>query len=161
MRNMRDFMKPGRSVAVAQNGMAASSHPAATLAALDILRAGGNAVDAAIAAVALQGVIDPHMTGIGGRLLRPVLAVGRSPDCLKWFRSFASSRNARPYIEQGLSAIPDNSVDAVTIPGAVDAWCRLSNDYGSKSLEEVFAPAINAAEKGFVVTPRVALDWAR
>src|SRR5258707_12777717 len=62
----RDFMVPGRSLAVGDRGMAAASHPAVTLAAVEMLRSGGNAVDAAIAAIALQGVIDPHMTGIGG-----------------------------------------------------------------------------------------------
>ncbi|MEH2493394.1 gamma-glutamyltransferase [Bradyrhizobium sp. AZCC 2230] len=157
----RDFMVPGRSLAVGDRGMAASSHPAVTLAAVEILRAGGNAVDAAIAAIALQGVIDPHMTGIGGdcfAIYAPasgksvaINGSGRAPAKaeLGWFR------------QQGLASIPDDSPHAVTVPGAVDAWCRLSADYGSKGLDEVLAPAIRAAETGFVVTPRAALDWAR
>jgi gamma-glutamyltranspeptidase/glutathione hydrolase len=156
----RDFMAPGRSLAVGDRGMAATSHPAATLAAVDILRGGGNAVDAAIAAIALQGVIDPHMTGIGGDCFAifapvsgPVVAIngsGRAPAKaeLAWFQ------------QQGIASISDDSPHAVTVPGAVDAWCRLSADHGSKGLDEVLAPAIRAAEDGFVVTPRSALDWA-
>jgi gamma-glutamyltranspeptidase / glutathione hydrolase len=125
-----------------------------------MLRSGGNAVDAAIAAIALQGVIDPHMTGIGGDCFAiyapasgPPVAIngsGRAPAKaeLDWFR------------QQGIATIPDDSALAVTVPGAVDAWCRLSADHGRKSLDEVLAPAIRAAEDGFVVTPRAALDWA-
>lgn len=157
----RDFMAQGRSLAVGDRGMVAASHPAVALAAVEILRSGGNAVDAAIAAVALQGVVDPHMTGIGGDCFaiyapasgKPVAinGSGRAPAKaeLGWFRQL------------GLASIPDDSPHAVTVPGAVDAWCRLSADHGSKGLDEILAPAIHAAENGFVVTPRAALDWAR
>ncbi|XUJ35122.1 gamma-glutamyltransferase [Bradyrhizobium japonicum] len=105
----RDFMVPGRSLAVGDQGMAATSHPAVTLAAVEILRSGGNAVDAAIAAIALQGVIDPHMTGIGGDCFaiyapasgKPVAVngSGRAPAKaeLGWFR------------QHGLASIPDDS----------------------------------------------------
>src|SRR3954467_8473513 len=156
----RDFMAPGRSLAVGDRGMAAASHPAVTLAAVDMLRSGGNAVDAAIAAIALQGVLDPHMTGIGGDCFaiyapasgKPVAinGSGRAPGkaTLGWFK------------ERGITEIADDSPLAVTVPGAVDAWCKLSADHGRKSLEEVLQPAIRAAEEGFVVTPRAALDWA-
>lgn len=113
----RDFMVPGRSLAVGDRGMVAASHPAVALAAVEILRSGGNAVDAAIAAIALQGVIDPHMTGIGGDCFaiyapasgKPVAinGSGRAPAKaeLGWFR------------EAGMASIPDDSPHAVTIPG--------------------------------------------
>src|SRR3712207_5524003 len=130
---MRDFMKPGRSVSVAEHGMAATSHPAATLAALDILRAGGNAVDAAIAAVALQGVIDPHMTGIGGDCFVLFSPKGGTPIALNGSGRSPRKATLDYYLERGFATIPDDSVHAATIPGAVDAWCRLSRDYGTKS----------------------------
>jgi gamma-glutamyltranspeptidase / glutathione hydrolase len=155
---MRDFMAVARSVSVAERGMAATSHPQATLTAVEILKAGGNAVDAAIAAVAVQSVVEPQMTGIGGdcfALYSPKAGVpialngsGRTPE--KTDIGKCGTRN-----------IPPTSPEAVTVPGAIDAWCRLISDHGSKSFEEIFRPAIAAAEQGFCITPRVAADWER
>ena len=158
---MRDFQMPGRSAVYATNGMVATSHPLAAQAAVEILKSGGNAVDAAIAGAVLLGICEPQMTGIGGDcfvLLKPagredVIALngsGRAP----------MGYSADAMRAKGLAAVPTNSVDAVTLPGAVDAFCRLSADWGKLGLDAVLAPAIRYAEAGVPVAPRVAFDWA-
>jgi gamma-glutamyltranspeptidase/glutathione hydrolase len=157
----RDFFRPGRSVAVGTRGMAATSHPDATLAALDILRAGGNAVDAAIAAVAVQGVVDPHMTGVGGDCFAIVAKGAGKPVAVNGSGRAPARAERTWFAGHGLSAIPEASPHAVTIPGAVDAWCLMSAEHGRLGLDRVLAPAIRFAEEGFQVTPRAALDWAR
>ena len=157
---MRDFQFPGRSPVLAQSGMVATSHPLAAQAALDILKSGGNAADAAIAGAVLLGICEPQMTGLGGDcfvLLKPageerVLALngsGRAPSGLS-----AAEMRAR-----GLTAVPLRGIEAVTLPGAVDAFCRLNADWGRKGLDEILAPAIHYADEGVPVAPRVAFDW--
>lgn len=156
---MRSFHLSGRSTVHAMNGMCATSHPLASQCAVKVLRDGGNAVDAAIAAVALLSVIEPAMTGIGGDCFallcrdgdKPVgyNGSGRSAACahLDWFKA------------EGITAFDEENVHTVTVPGAIEAWSRILTDHGTLSLETVLQPAIEAAENGFVIPPRVAHDW--
>ncbi|MDB5410498.1 MAG: gamma-glutamyltransferase [Rhodospirillales bacterium] len=157
---MRDFSKPQRSVAIAEQGMAATSVPLATVTALDMLRSGGNAVDAAIAAVAVLSVVEPAMTGIGGDCFALYSPKGGVPIALNGSGRAPAAATVDWYRERGIAAIPPISPHGVTVPGAVDAWLQLYHDHGSKDLGAVLAPAIRAAEEGFRVTPRVAFDWA-
>lgn len=158
---MRDFAKPGRSEAVSEEGMVCTSHPASSLAGLDILRSGGNALDAAIAAVAVQGVVEPHMTGVGGDCFALFSSAGGLPMALDGSGRAPSAATAGWYVEHGYEAIPAESPHAVTIPGAIAAWSKLNADHGALPLSEVLAPAIRLAEEGMRVTPRVAWDWGR
>ncbi len=158
---MRNFTKPGRSEAVSSHGMVCTSHPAASLAGLDMLRSGGNAIDAAIAAIAVQGVVEPHMTGIGGDCFALFARNGGRPIALDGSGRAPAAADAAWYAERGFDAIPAESPHAVTIPGAPAAWCTLNRDHGRKHLAEVLAPAIRLAEDGMCVTPRVAWDWGR
>jgi len=159
---MRDYHFPGRSPVYATHGMAATSMPAATLTALDVLRAGGNALDAAVAACAVLCVIEPQSTGIGGDcfcLYAPAGAgktialngSGRSPAAatIDW------------YEQAGVSAIENTSAHAVTVPGALNAWETLLKAHGRKGLDELLQPAIRFAAEGWPVSPKVAWDWQR
>src|SRR5690349_17269581 len=157
---MRDIHLPGRSPVYATHGMAATSMPAATLTALDVLRAGGNAVDAAVAAAAVLAVIEPQSTGIGGDcfcLYAPagtgrVIAMngsGRAPEAatIDW------------YEQQGIGALENTSAHSATVPGAISAWETLLAAHGRKGLDELLLPAIRFAAEGWPVHPRLALDW--
>jgi len=157
----RDFHSPGRSATVSMRGMAATSMPAATLAALDVMRSGGNAMDAAIAAVAVLGVIEPQSTGIGGDCFCLYVPAGSG----KVFAMNGSGRAAAASTPEklrslGVNELVDTSAHVVTIPGAISAWEALSAAHGRKGLDAVLQPAIKFAEEGFVVSPRVAMDWA-
>ncbi|MFN3844410.1 MAG: gamma-glutamyltransferase family protein [Paracoccaceae bacterium] len=157
---MRDFHFPGRSAVYADGGICATSHPLAAQVAIETLKSGGNAVDAALAGAVLLGFCEPQMTGLGGDcfvLLKPageerVVALngsGRAPAGL----SAAAMR------DRGLTTVPLRGVEAVTLPGAVDAFCTLAADWGRQPLAQTLAPAIHYAEAGIPVAPRVAFDW--
>ena len=151
-----------RSEVIATNGMAATSQPLATQAALDVLKAGGSAVDAAIAANAVLGLVEPTGCGIGGDLfaivwdaekqeLTGLNASGRSPKSLTldYFR------------ERELDEIPYLGPLSVSVPGAVDGWFELHGRYGRLPMSEVLGPAIRYAESGFPVSEVIAWGWAR
>ncbi len=159
---MRDLHQPGRSVAQGAGGAAATSHQLSIYLALEVLRSGGNAIDAAVTACSLQSVLEPHNTGIGGdcfafvwradeRKLYGLNGSGWAPAGLD-----AASLRAAGETEIGLT-----SIHAATVPGAVDAWSRLLADHGSRSLTDVLAPTIDYAERGIVLAERAAGDWAR
>jgi gamma-glutamyltranspeptidase/glutathione hydrolase len=156
----RDFHFPGRSPVFSCGAMAATSHPLATLAAIETLQAGGNAVDAAVTAIALLSVLEPHMTGIGG----DCFCLVAKPEEPVWGyngsgRAGAAMR-AQTLIEQGIRFLDMNSIHAVTVPGAVEAWSAVLQRHGRFGLDRALAPAIRAAENGVPVAPRVASDWA-
>ncbi|PKP52669.1 MAG: gamma-glutamyltransferase [Bacteroidetes bacterium HGW-Bacteroidetes-1] len=149
-----------RSEVIAQQGIAATSHPLATQVALDILKKGGNAIDAAIAANALLGLVEPTGSGIGGDLFAIVWdantqqlyglnASGRSPKNLQ----------ADYFKKRKMDVIPSFGPLPVTVPGCVDGWNELHQKFGKLPIEDILAPAIYYAETGFPLTEVVAYYW--
>lgn len=157
---MRSYHLPGRSPVVARHAMAATSHPLATLTAIECLKRGGNAVDAAITATALLCVIEPAMTGFGGDCFALIHKPGNGLIALNGSGRAPAAATPAWFAKNGLTAIDVTSPHAVTIPGSVDAWATLLKDHGTISLAEALAPAIEAAEGGFAVASRIAQDWA-
>src|SRR6476619_7851358 len=158
--DLRNFQLAGRSAVHAQNGMVATAHPLAALTAIEVLRAGGTAADAAVAACALLGVIEPQSTGIGGdcfALIQPrgegkIIAYngsGRDPK----------AANADWYLERKINSVPLTSAHAVSIPGVIDAFATVLRDHGKFGFDRLLQPAIKAAEEGYVVAPRIPFDW--
>jgi len=153
-----------RSEVIAQHGMAATSHPLATQIALDILQAGGSAVDAAIAANAALGLMEPTGNGIGGDLfaivwsasdkkLTGLNASGRSPLGLSREQLMADLKKL------GRETIPMRGMLPISVPGAVDGWFELHAKYGRLPMKEVLAPAIRYAREGFPVTQLIGYYW--
>src|SRR5579862_5742657 len=151
-----------RSVVITQHTMACTSHPLATAAALDVLRKGGNAIDAAIAANAVLGVVEPEMNGIGGDLFAMVYdakssrlfglnSSGRSPGHL----------TLAEFKSRGLTSIPQTGPLAVSAPGCVDGWYELHNRFGHLPMSEILSYAINYAKDGFPLADEAAYYWAK
>ncbi len=157
---MRDFHRPGRSAVLATNGMCATSHPLAAQAAIDILKRGGNAMDAAIAGAVLLGICEPQMTGIGGDCFVLYTAPGQDGiQALNGSGRAPAAARAADLRARGLDTVPLHGPEAVTLPGAVDAFCHLSDSHGKLGLDALLAPAIHYADAGVPVAERVAHDW--
>ena len=157
----RDFQLPGRSPVIACEGMAATSHPLASRVAIDTLRAGGNAADAAVAAVAVLCVVEPHMTGIGGDCFAMIHAPGRPVWGYNGSGRAGSRASLDALLAQGMRMIAPDSIHAVTVPGAIDAWAAILAAHGRFSLDRILAPAIHYGESGFPVAARTAWDWGQ
>src|SRR5262245_30866863 len=150
-----------RSEVLARNGIAATSQPLATQTAIDILKKGGSAVDAAIAANAVLGLVEPTGCGIGGdlfaivwdsksRRLHGLNGSGRSP------RRLTPAR----FGELGLRRIPSFGPLSISVPGAVDGWFELHGKFGRLPMKDLLAPAISYAIEGFAVSEIIADAWA-
>ncbi len=151
------FPFASRSEVIAQNGMAATSHPLATQVALDILKDGGNAIDAAIAANAALGLMEPTGNGIGGDLYAIVWDAGKRELVGLNASGRAPALMTIDYFRKhGLRDIPKYGPLPVSVPGAVDGWHELHDRFGSKPMTTLLAPAINYARDGFPVTEEIA-----
>ena len=156
----RDFQLPGRSPVIACEGMAATSHPLATLAAVDMLRAGGTAADAAVAAVATLCVVEPHMTGIGGDCYWMLSQPGKPVAAYNGSGRAGAKASYDALRAKGMTEI-GTSIHAVTVPGAIDAWEAILKAHGRFGLDRALDRAIKYAEGGFPVAARIAWDWQR
>lgn len=157
---MRDFEAGGRSAVVARSGMAATSHPLSSLAAVNVLQAGGNAMDAAVTACAVQCVVEPGSTGIGGDCFALYAPGGiAEPIAFNGSGRAPAAATTAWYKGRGIGAIERHSPHAVTVPGAVEAWERLLADHGTIGLGDALKPAIKLARDGYPISPRVHYDW--
>jgi gamma-glutamyltranspeptidase/glutathione hydrolase len=150
----------GKSAVYAPHGMAATSQPLATSAAIRVLENGGNAIDAAVTAAAVLSVVEPMMTGIGGDMF----AIVWSAKDKKLYGLNASGRagalmTREELIRRQRTRGPARGPEAVTVPGALGGWSALLQRFGTLKLAQVLQPAITYADEGFPVTPVIARDW--
>lgn len=151
-----------RSQVLSRNGMVATSQPLAAMAGLRMLMNGGSAVDGAVAAAAALNVVEPGSTGIGGDLFALVWDASKKRiSALNASGRASAASSIRDLEQHGYSYIPSDSAFGVTVPGTVDGWYTLLSAFGSMSLAEVLAPAIEYAESGYPVSPVIADDFAK
>ncbi|MEL6734255.1 MAG: gamma-glutamyltransferase [Pseudomonadota bacterium] len=159
---MRNLELPGRSPTHATGAMASTSHTLATQTALDIMKAGGNALDAAIAACAVQCVVEPGSTGIGGDCFAMYAPQGGTDV---WAFNGSGRAPAAATVEKlkslGVTELTRTSAHSVIIPGAVDAWCRMNADHGKLPMADILQPAVDLARNGYPVSSRVHADWVK
>ena len=159
---MRDIQRPGRSVVISGDAMIATSQPMATQVGFEVLKSGGNALDAAIAANATLCVTEPQSTGIGGDCfiliheaktgkLHGLNGSGRAPV----------KATPEEYRKRGHHSVPERGVLSATVPGAIDAWQTALERFGTRGLDTLLQPAIKYAEEGYAVTPVVSHFWKR
>lgn len=159
-RNEPDGFRSQRSMVIARQGMVCTSQPLASAAGLDVLHRGGNAVDAAVCATAVLGVVEPFSTGVGGDCFMLIWQAAES----KLYGLNGSGRAPGALSldllgERGCSEMPMHGMLPVTVPGAVDAWCAALQRFGSQSIGSVLQPAIDYARNGFAVSEIVAHQW--
>ncbi len=151
-----------RSPVLARNGVVATSQPLATAAGLEVLRRGGNAVDAALAAAAVLWVVEPMMVGPGGDLF--AIVCDNRKKQLRGLNASGYSPSGVPadfFRQKGLSRVPGNEIYSVTVPGAVAGWFALLEAHGTMKAADLLAPAITYAEDGFPVSEIISGQWAR
>src|SRR5678815_1579713 len=151
----------GKSPVYAPNGVAATSQPLATTAAIEVMEHGGNAIDAAVAAAGVLAVVEPMMTGPGGDMFAIVWsAKEKKLVALNASGRAGSLMSREELVKRGRTRMPSRGIETVTVPGAVAGWDALLKKYGTMTLSQVLQPAIGYADKGFVVTPVISGDWA-
>jgi gamma-glutamyltranspeptidase / glutathione hydrolase len=167
-RDSEEFLLPmtspatnsGRSAVYAPNAVIATSQPLATSAGLEIMRRGGNAVDAAIAAAAVLNLTEPHMTGIGGDMFAIVWSEREQRLTGMNAAGISGADMTREeLVRRGRERVPGSGPESITVPGALAGWAALLDRFGTMSLADVLEPAIRLAEEGFPVTPIIARDW--
>ncbi len=156
----RDFQAPGRSPARGMRMMAATSHPAATTTALNVMDKGGNAVDAALAAAAVLSVVEPQMTGIGGDCFAIIAQPDGSIHGVNGSGRAPAMLSADMLRAEGHTSVPPTSAHAITVPGALRGFEYMASHFGTKRFRELLEPAIKLARDGWIVADRVAHDFA-